>query len=125
MMKYAMAFALLLSVGSFAHAMGDGPCAKEREELCAGVQPGGGALMKCLKENEEKLSEECRAHHAMMKEQMKDVHEACTEDVQKHCGDVKRGRGRVMKCLKKNQDVLSEVCKNELATKKAMHKKSN
>lgn len=123
MVKYALVLSLVFFAGSLAHAMGDGPCAKERETLCAGVQPGGGAVMKCLKENEEKLSVECKAHHEKMKEHMKDVHEACMDDVQKHCGDVKRGRGRVMKCLKKNHEALSEGCKAEIAEKKSMRKK--
>lgn len=124
MVKFAMVFSLFFSAGSLAYAMGDGPCAKDRESFCAGVETGGGAVMKCLKENEEKLSVECKAHQVKMKEHMKDIHEACMDDVEKHCGDVKKGRGRIMKCLKKNKDVVSEACKSEMAQKKEMHKKN-
>ena len=34
-------------------------CKTDRESLCAGVQKGGGAIIKCLKDNKEKLSPAC------------------------------------------------------------------
>lgn len=126
MTKYAVALTLVLGFGSFAHAQGDGPCAKDRETLCAGVEPGAGGVMKCMKDNEEKLSTECKAHRAEMKEAMKDVHEACQADAEKLCGDVKKGRGRVMKCLKKHKEEVSETCKAEVANmKKGKHHKGH
>lgn len=123
MTKYAVALMLVLGFGTLAHAQGDGPCAKDREALCAGVEPGDGKVMKCMKDNEEKLSMECKAHREKMKENMKDIHEACQADAEKLCGDVKKGRGRVMRCLKKNKEQVSEACKSEIASKKkGMHK---
>ncbi len=34
-------------------------CTSDRQTLCAGVQKGGGAIIKCLKDNKEKLSPAC------------------------------------------------------------------
>lgn len=35
-------------------------CAQDIESICKDVQPGGGRIAKCLKENKEKISPECR-----------------------------------------------------------------
>ena len=34
-------------------------CKADRQTLCAGVQKGGGAIVKCLRDNKEKLSPAC------------------------------------------------------------------
>ena len=36
-------------------------CRADIERLCAGIQPGGGALRRCLVEHRDALSETCRA----------------------------------------------------------------
>lgn len=35
-------------------------CAADAQKLCAGVQPGGGRIMACLKEHKDSLSDRCR-----------------------------------------------------------------
>ena len=35
-------------------------CADDSQRLCAGVQPGGGRVVACLKENKDALSDRCR-----------------------------------------------------------------
>ena len=35
-------------------------CAADYKSLCTGVQPGGGRIIACLKENEAKLSANCQ-----------------------------------------------------------------
>ena len=37
-------------------------CAADIETFCAGVKPGGGRLLDCLKKQTDKLSPACRAH---------------------------------------------------------------
>ena len=98
-------------------AQGDGPCAKDREALCGGVEPGEGRVMKCMRENEEKLSSECKSHQEKMKKAMKGIHEACHEDMEKFCSSEKRGRAR-MKCMKKHKDEFSSSCKEEMSKNK-------
>ncbi|HUN56316.1 MAG TPA: cysteine rich repeat-containing protein [Smithella sp.] len=46
---------------------------------------------------------------------------ACKADVEKFCKGVKPGEGRIIACLKGNEDRLSQSCKNEIA--KAREKK--
>ena len=128
MARMSLLFTLVLGMvsiaGAHSHEGGEGPCAKDREMYCAGVEHGEGRLMKCMKDNADKLSAECKAHQAKAKEAMKDVKEACHADAEKFCGDVKHGRGRVMKCMKEHKDELSEACKAEVASVKEMRKKS-
>jgi hypothetical protein len=108
----------ILSFGSsMVLAKGDGPCAKDREALCGGIEPGEGRMMKCMKDNEEKLSSECKAHRSERKEAMKGIHEACHEDMEKFCSSEKKGRDR-MKCMKKHKDEFSTSCKEEMAKHK-------
>jgi len=132
MFKFLVSCALVL--GSFNFAFADhheagggghdkgGPCANDAEKLCPGVEHGGGRVMKCLKEHKDKLSVACKGRHEMMKTAMKDVKEACHDDADKFCGDVKPGKGRIMDCMKSHKDELSQSCKDELAEKKAARK---
>lgn len=97
-------------------------CAKDRETLCGNIEPGEGRIMKCMRDNKDKLSTECKAQHEKMKSHMKGVKEACHDDVEKICGDVKAGKGRIIKCMHENKDKLSEGCKAEMETGKKMRK---
>ena len=35
-------------------------CAEDAQKLCAGVQPGGGRIIACLKEHKDSLSDRCK-----------------------------------------------------------------
>src|ERR1700733_6721347 len=35
-------------------------CADDAQKLCAGVQPGGGRIVACLKEHKDSLSDRCK-----------------------------------------------------------------
>lgn len=102
------------------------PCEKDIAAYCSDVEKGGGAIRKCLHENADKLSEECKAHgehmmgsmkHAMRKHREK-VMDACAEDFKTLCGDIKPGHGAKMKCLHEKKDQVSEGCKAELGKAK-------
>ena len=111
-MKFLAIVIFLFSTTAFAnHHEGDGPCAKDRETYCAAAKGDHAAVMKCMQENEAKLSAECKAHHATMKEHMKDVHEACHGDAETLCPG-KKGH-EIKKCLSENKDKLSAECKTE------------
>ena len=73
MRRIANASCLLLSVTvssvSFAVAQPGGQpslaairaaCADDAQKLCAGVQPGGGRIVACLKEHKDSLSDRCK-----------------------------------------------------------------
>jgi hypothetical protein len=114
----------VLSFSSYAFAEEDGPCAKDRESLCKGVEHGKGRIMKCLKENKEAVSSTCKAHLETMKEHAEDVKEACKADKEKLCGEVKGHPKKVMKCMYENKEKLSAQCKSEIEEmKEARHKK--
>lgn len=122
-MKKLLLTGLLLFTGSaFAQqgAFHDGPCKKDRETYCTNVQAGEGRIIKCMKENEEKLSAECKAAWAKTKEELKDVKEACHEDAQKFCSGLKQKE--LAKCLRTNKDKLSESCKSEFKELRATRK---
>lgn len=42
------------------YAEGDGPCKEDVKKLCPDVEPGGGRIKKCLKDNRESLSQACK-----------------------------------------------------------------
>jgi hypothetical protein len=108
-----LSFCLAGSQAALAEANGGGACKADRETLCAGMTPGEG-LHKCMKENEDKLSAECKAQRTERKEQIGEIKEACAEDFSKFCKDIKPGRGRKIRCLKEHESELSEACKAEL-----------
>ncbi|TBR26026.1 hypothetical protein EPO15_01060 [bacterium] len=115
---------LVLAVPAFAES---GPCKEDMERLCKGVEHGGGAVKKCMKEHEAELSEGCRAMIGKMKEkaaEKKDAaEEACKADKEKFCKDVEPGEGRIMKCLKEHDAELSESCKAMSGKIKEKHEK--
>jgi hypothetical protein len=91
-------------------------CKPDVEKYCKEVKPGGGRILRCLKENHDKLSGECKEQMAeakeKMKEKMKETEEACKEDVEEFCKDVQPGEGRIMQCLKKHEEHISKKCRS-------------
>ncbi len=107
------------------HASGaikTGPCAKDMDLLCPGVNPGP-EMHKCMHDNRKKISKECKSKMADMKKAMKGIHAACHEDAEKYCGDVKPGKGAMKSCMKDHMDELSQACKDKLEDMKAKHGK--
>ena len=51
----------------------------------------------------------------MVAAQLKEVKEACADDLQQYCASVKVGGGRVAQCLKQHKDKLSTECKTQIA----------
>lgn len=114
---------LLIATHAYAAEKHEGPCHEDMQKYCATAGDDHASKMKCMKENESKFSQACKDHVVKMKEAMKEVKEACQEDVHKLCADVKPGKGRIMKCMKEHHDELSEGCKSEIESKKSMRKK--
>jgi hypothetical protein len=46
--------------------------------------------------------------------QQREALKACEADIKTYCAGVERGEGRIGKCLKQNQEKLSEPCKTQL-----------
>jgi hypothetical protein len=68
-MKYfvTISLAALLSGSAFATdnpptgGASRGPCRADVEKLCPNVQPGGGRIIACLKQNKNKVSDSCKS----------------------------------------------------------------
>jgi len=117
-----MSILLLTASASFAHQH-EGPCKADREKFCKDVQPGEGRIVKCLKEHEAELTAECKAKKEEIKEDIKEMKDACHEDAQKFCANEKSGKHHLMKCLKSNEASLSQACKDSMPKHKGKFKK--
>jgi hypothetical protein len=90
-------------------------CRADVERLCKDVQPGGGRVAQCLKDNEASVSPACKERMAKVSERMQAFNQACKGDVEQYCKNVQPGQGRMMRCLHDNQAKLSASCKEQLA----------
>ncbi len=91
-----------------------GACKADVEKLCKDVKPGEGRIAKCLKRNEADVSPGCKDAMAQMHDKMQAFMEACGDDAKQYCQGVKRGHGRILKCLKENEAKLSEGCRTAM-----------
>jgi hypothetical protein len=96
------------------------PCAAEIATYCTGIKPGGGRILKCLKENENSLSPVCREKVASIGKQLKEAQEACAEDINKFCRDIQPGEGRILKCLREHSAEISSGCTEKIEGAKKM-----
>jgi hypothetical protein len=116
--------ALWMSVAAvrLVEAQGQGPCADDVQKFCKDVQPGAGRIARCLKEHENDLSLACKRQMAEVKKGVHEFREACEDDVLRLCAGVKPRGGRIIKCLKENENELSPECKAKMDTRKGLHK---
>ncbi len=89
----------------------DDPCRGDVETLCSDVTPGQGRILMCLQSKIDKLSPACRQRLEEGKKKFDDARKACGPDVQKFCGGVQPGEGRIIRCLKDNYNDLSPECR--------------
>jgi hypothetical protein len=73
----------------------------------------------CLKQNAAQLSPSCKVRVAQMKEILKEVHQACEEDIHFLCAGIQPGGGRIAACLKQSASEVSAGCKARIAAAKA------
>ncbi|HWE22408.1 MAG TPA: cysteine rich repeat-containing protein [Myxococcales bacterium] len=91
----------------------DHPCEADAQKFCAGVQPGQGRILQCLKQHEADLSPECKQRRDSFRERMEEIRAACEADAKKFCSDIRPGSGRIAACLKSHENELSDACRNE------------
>jgi hypothetical protein len=104
----------LLFTGAEVRAENASPCAEDITKLCNGVQHGGGRIMNCLKEHEQELSAACKEHQAKMVKMLKNVPQACQDDVEQFCRQIRPVGRRIIRCLKQNETILSTECGNRM-----------
>ncbi len=121
---------------TFSQGWHQGACKADAKKFCSDVKAGGGRLMACLKQHEAELSAECKEsregrktavkaarenHKEELKQNNKEIHQACKEDAAKLCPDIKPGGGRIIKCMKGKIDQASEACKKEIKEGRSIH----
>ena len=98
-------------------------CKAELETYCKDVTPGEGRVLACLYAHEDKISAKCEyalfdaaAQLERVIGAMTFVANECEDDLLAHCASIEPGQGRVLDCLKKNKDKLSQRCQDGLET---------
>jgi hypothetical protein len=90
-------------------------CKADYEKFCKDVAPGGGRIVKCLRDRSAELGHQCRAVVAEVAAH-RTAREACEADYHRFCGSVTPGGGAVMKCLRERESQLEAGCRNALGT---------
>ena len=105
-----------MSGGALAQASS---CKADLAKFCPQAKPGGGQVAACLKQNMAQLSAPCKERIGQMKELLKEVHQACEEDIHFLCAGIQPGGGRIAACLKQSESEVSAGCKARIAAAKA------
>jgi hypothetical protein len=93
-------------------------CEDDFKTHCASVTAGEARIVFCMLANEDKISAKCvdavigiadRIELRMSK--LVRTAQACEKDINKSCNAVKAGDGRLMQCVRDNQDKLSSACR--------------
>ena len=96
-------------------------CQKEIETFCKDVTPGQGRILACLYAHNDKLSGSCeyalydaavRLERAVAA--LSYVANECEDDLDKFCGAVETGEGRLNECLIENEKKNSDRCNQAL-----------
>ena len=92
-------------------------CEKEITTYCKEVTPGEGRILACLYAHEDKLSGQCEDALYDAAVQLERVVAAltyvaneCRDDLRAYCSDVKPGEGRLLDCIEKNNEKVSDRC---------------
>ena len=92
------------------------PCTQEIQTYCADVQPGGGRILQCLKNNEAKLSPACTARVNDLQGAVSGPLGACRDDWAAYCYHPRASteRGAMVQCLQIHQAQVSSACQKAL-----------
>ena len=116
----------VLMLGSDAFAVNRSACAEDVAKYCKDVKPGKGAIADCLKQHNNELSGSCKDHVVKMeqrKENAREFHQECKDDVANFCKDVNPGGGRIVRCLKEHKRELSAPCDEKMKAAKEAREK--
>jgi hypothetical protein len=94
-------------------------CKGDIDKLCSDVTPGQGRILDCLDSKSDQLSSSCQGSRSVLRDTASKVVDKatvafrrdCGNDIQKYCADVPHGQGRLLNCLGKHEDGLSNSCK--------------
>lgn len=77
-------------------------CRADAQKLCAGVAPGGGRVVACLRTNEAQVSAECKAQLGAA--------EACAVELKKLCPQAD-GESSLRQCARAKRSEISAGCR--------------
>ena len=93
-------------------------CQADLDKFCNQVTPGEGRLLYCVAAHQDKISDQCEGalvDAAMILADVTDrvvtAAEACGAELEKFCGEVEVGEGRVLACLDQHEAELGATCK--------------
>ena len=89
-------------------------CAEDVKKLCKDVQPGGGRVAMCLRDQSHLLSTSCQEAFNEWRLGRMNLTAACAGDIGKWCPQVPEGSGRILRCLKEHQADLTSDCRSAL-----------
>ena len=96
-------------------------CKTDIENYCSQVTPGEGRMLHCMAAHEDKISGRCEYAFYQAATLLEQVSAAvnylasqCGADIEKHCGEVELGEGRVLACLDAHHDELADSCKDAI-----------
>lgn len=90
------------------------PCNEDIAKYCGDVQPGEVRIARCISENKDNLSVECREAITQVRQDAEAIFVSCHEDQNKFCADVEPGQGRIMRCMREHREQLSDQCRSEV-----------
>lgn len=97
-------------------------CATEITTFCSQVSPGEGRLLACFYAHEDKLSGQCQYALYNASAQLEHAVSAlnyvagqCSDDLVKLCPQVPAGEGRLLDCLKSQEEAVSDACNAAIA----------
>jgi hypothetical protein len=128
MLAVVLSLCVMMLIGSMAFAEEKGPvetvldgCQKDIETYCKGVKPGEGRILACLYAYQDKLSNRCEYALYDAAAQLERAITAltylaneCKDDLKAYCSDVKPGEGRLINCIDKNMEKVSNRCKQAI-----------
>jgi len=93
-------------------------CETELKSYCSQVTPGEGRIVACLYSHNDKISGRCEyalydaaAQLERFIDTLSYLAQECNNDLEKYCGSVRAGEGRLAECLlEKNKDKISNRC---------------
>ena len=94
-------------------------CQKELDTYCKDVTLGDGRLLACLYAHNDKISGRCEyalydaaAQLERAVAALTYVANECRDDLKNYCSGIAMGEGRLVKCLEKHDDKVSDRCKD-------------
>ena len=98
-------------------------CYEDRQRLCEGIVPGDARVVRCLQDNRDKLTYECRATLFDQEVRLSEdidfqypMKKACARELELFCKDVPSGNARVIQCLVDHDEAadFGTECRNEV-----------